>query len=323
MKRRAIFGAGLASLFAGFALSRALRPKPMNPAQFAARYAVPLPGPGRGLSVFHLGHSLVGRDMPAMLEQLAVAAGFAGHRHASQLGWGASLDQHRIGPAAVPGFAQENAHPNHAPAESVARPGYDAVVLTEMVEIADAIRHHDSAAALAYWARAARAGNPEVRLYLYETWHRLDDAEGWLTRLDADFTRAWQDALLRVAMADPDVGTIHLVPGGQVLAAATRAIEAGQVPGLASRDALFSRDASGALDPIHLGDAGAYLIALTHFAVLYHQSPEGLPGALRKADGQAATPLAMAAVAPLQRLVWQVVTGYALTGVDRAKVDGG
>jgi hypothetical protein len=315
MKRRAIVVAGLVAVIAGFAVPRLTRPKRLSAEGFAARYAVPLRAPEAGLSVYHLGHSLVGRDMPVMLDQLAAAAGFAGHRHASQLGWGASLNQHRQGADAVPGFGPENAHPNHVPAESLSQGGYDAVVLTEMVEIRDAIRYQDSAAALAYWAQAVRAGNPDVRLYLYETWHRLDDAEGWLARIDADLTDAWQDELMRVAMMQPEVGTIHLIPGGQVLAAATRAIEVGQVPGLTSREALFSRDAAGAVDPIHLNDLGAYLIALTHFAVLYHQSPKGLPATLRRADGQLATPLPEAAVEPLQRLVWQVVSGYALTGV--------
>ncbi len=286
----------------------------MAAAAFNALYTTPLTPPDAVLSVYHLGHSLVGRDMPVMLNQLAAAAGFTAHSHASQLGWGASLDQHRKGD--VPGMEQENAHPNHRPADTALASGaYDAVVLTEMVEIRDAIRYHDSANALAHWARTARAGNPNARLYLYETWHRLDDAEGWLNRIDADFTRAWQDQLLRVAMVAPDVGTIHLIPGGQTLAAVTRAIEAGEVPGLTRREDLFSRDAAGAVDPIHLNDLGAYIIALTHFATLYHRSPLGLPGALLRADGTPATPIPDAAIAPLQTLVWQVVTRYSLTGV--------
>lgn len=316
MKRRAIVGAGALALLAGIGLPKLLQPRRLQADQFAARYTEALNPPEKGLVVYHLGHSLVGRDMPAMLNQLAHAAGFDGHRHASQLGWGASLDQHWQGASAVPGFAEENAHPNHAPADALPLGGYDAVVLTEMVEIRDAIRYHDSAAALGHWARAARAGNADVRLYLYETWHRLDDAEGWLNRIDADLGWAWQDELLRVAMTDPHVGTIHLIPGGQVLAAATRAIEAGHLPGLANREALFAKTMTGVVDPIHLNDLGAYLIALTHFAVLYHQSPEGLPSALLRADWQSATPLPLAAVLPLQRLVWQVVTRYALTGVS-------
>jgi len=299
-------------------LIRCSGPKPLDDAAFDAIYAVPPLPPGKSLNVYHLGHSLVGRDMPVMLDQLAQAAGHPGHAHASQLGWGASLDQHRQGADAVPGFAQENAHANHVAADVALAAGhYDAVVLTEMVEIRDAIRYHDSAAALAHWVRAARAGNPAVRVYLYETWHRLDDAEGWLARIDADATRAWQDQLLRVAMAEPGVGTVYMIPGGQVLAAAVRAIEAGQIPGLTNRDALFARDAAGAIDPIHLNDLGAYLIALTHFATLYQRSPAGLPHRLRRADGEPAAAVPDLAALPLQTLVWNVVSGYALTGIAR------
>lgn len=310
-----IFGGGMMALLAAAAFWR-LAPRKLGQAEFEARYSVPLAPPQKALSVFHLGHSLVGRDMPVMLDQLADAAGFPAHSHASQLGWGTSLDQHRQGPEAVAGFAQENAHPMHKEVRGALLFGqYDAVVMTEMVDIQDAIRYHDSANALAYWAAFARAANPQVRLYLYETWHQLDDAQGWLARIDADFTRAWQDGLLRVAMADESAGTIHIIPGGQVLAAVTRAIEAGEVPGLTRREDLFAQDATGAVDPIHLNDLGAYLIALTHFAVLYHRNPQGLPGSLMRADGQAATPLPDAALDPLQRLVWQVVTRYAFTGV--------
>jgi hypothetical protein len=313
-----VFGAGLAAILvgaAGMAWWRS-RPRGLDPVAFAARYDAALLAPQTGLAVYHLGHSLVGRDIPVMLEQLAVAAGFAGHTHASQLGWGASLDQHRRGD--VPGFAEENAHPNHAPVEDALASGqFHAVVVTELVEIRDAIKYHDSAEALAHWARTARAANPQARVYLYETWHRLDDAEGWLERVDADFTRAWQDELMRVAMADPAVGTIYIIPGGQVLAVVVRAMEAGEVPGLSRREQLFSTDAAGAVDPIHLNDLGAYIIALAHFATLYQRSPEGLPWALLRAGGMAATPVPDAAVPPLQKLVWQGVTRYAFTGVAR------
>jgi hypothetical protein len=311
--RRAIL-AGAACTLAGFGLARWLGPKRLSADAFAARYAVPLTAPRQGLSVYHLGHSLVGRDMPVMLDQLAQAAGFVAHHHASQLGWGTSLDQHRAGD--ISGFEQENAHVQHLPAKSLGQAGYDAVIFTEMVEIRDAIRYHDSGAALAHWAQLARRGNPDARLYLYETWHRLDDPEGWLARIDSDLAQAWQDALMRVAMADPAVGTIYLIPGGQVLAAAVRAIEAGKVPGLTRREDLFAKAADGTVDPIHLNDLGAYIIALTHFAVLYHRSPQGLPHDLSLANGQLATALPQAAVLPLQRLVWQVVSGYALTGVS-------
>ena len=283
--------------------------KSLAPDVLAARLAMPLPAPVGPMPVYHLGHSLVGRDMPAMLAQMA------GHDHASQLGWGSSLRDHWRGEVA--GFDTENAHPAHRPAGAALDSGaYPVVVLTEMVEIRDAIRYHDSVRHLAFWAQRARKARPDVRLYLYETWHRLDDAEGWLNRIDADSARYWQGVLLAGAMAQDGVGEIYVIPGGPVMAAAARAIEAGEVPGLTRREGLFAKDDSGATDTIHFNDIGAYLMALTHYAVIYQRSPEGLPHDLTRADGGPITPMSDQTALALQRIVWNVVSGYSLTGVS-------
>ena len=340
---------------------------PLSPEAFAQRYATALPAPTGPLSTYHLGHSLVGRDMPAMLAQLA------GHTYASQIGWGASLKDHWQG--RVPGLAEENRAPAFRPAAGAIDSGaYGAVILTEMVELRDAIRWHDSAAYLAGWAARARNANPDTRIYLFETWHRLDDPQGWLARLDADLARHWEGDLLRPAMAGtgaaPGVGTgaapgaapgaattanpaaspptsppatppvnpatnplatpppnpaaptIHLIPGGQVMAEAARAIEAGLIPGLTSRRDLFARLPDGTTDLVHPGDIGAYLMALTHYAVLYHRSPEGLPHQLARADGSPAHPPTREAALLLQQLVWRVVTRYPATGVAQTTEAG-
>lgn len=279
---------------------------------------MPLIAPGplqaqRPAAVYHLGHSLTGRDMPAMLAQMMGQ----GYRYNLQLGWGASLSQHWRGD--VPGFEVENATPAYRAARPALESGeYDAVVLTEMVELRAALRWHDSAQALADWARLARGARPGVRLYLYETWHRLDDPEGWLARIDTDRGALWERRLLARAMAEPGVGAVHVIPGGQVLAALVRRIEAGGVPGLSRREDLFARAADGTVDAIHLNDLGAYVIALTHYAVLTGQSPLGLPHALTRADGSAATAPQPEAARIMQQVVWQVVTGYALTGVSHS-----
>lgn len=308
MRRRALMiGAGMMLAAGVWALRR---PVPLSRAAFAATYATPLAPPAGPVATYHLGHSLVGRDMPAML------AAWAGHDHASQLGWGTSLAAHRSGEVA--GFDTENAHPAYRPADAALASGeYDVVVLTEMVEIRDAIRWHDAAGALAHWARAARAGNPLVRVYLYETWHALDDPEGWLTRLDADLTRHWEDEVLRPALAESGVGAIHVIPAGQVMAAAVRAMEEGAVPGLTDRRQLFGQTPEGAPDQIHLGDWGNWLVALTHHAVIYHRLPEAAP--MLHADGSPATPLPPGAEAALRQVVWRVVTGYPASGVAPAR----
>ncbi|MBL8562796.1 MAG: hypothetical protein JNN06_10995 [Gemmobacter sp.] len=282
-------------------------PKTLSDEAFAALYAQPLP-PQRPAAVYHLGHSLVGRDMPAMLSQLM------GNRYHSQLGWGASLRNHWQ--EDVPGFSEENRPPAFRPVrEALASGAYDALVVTEMVELKDAIRYHDSARALADWARLARAGRPDLRIYLYETWHRLDDPGGWETRLKQDLPELWEGQVLRPALAIEGVAPLHVIPAGQVMGAVVARIEAGDLPGLTSRRDLFGVGADGTPDPIHLSDLGLYLVALTHFAVLSGESPVGLPHALQRADGSPATAPTPEAARIMQEVVWQVVTGYAPTGV--------
>jgi hypothetical protein len=281
--------------------------------------APPLTPPAQGLRMFHLGHSLVGRTMPAMVEQLAHAAGFTAHHHESQLGWGTSLRAHWDPEVEIAGFAQENDHARFRPAhEAVASGAYDAIVLTEMVELRDAIRWHDSPRALAHWMLAARAARPDVRLYLYQSWHDLRHPEGWLPRLERDPAKLWEGGILAPVWADETLGPAHVIPVTTVLAALTRALRDGHgVPGLHTPEDLFRRNADGTLDTIHLNDQGAYLVALVHFATLYQHPVEGLPHRLRRADGTPADAPTPEAAALMQRITWQVVRTAPFTGLTQ------
>ena len=300
--------AGLALLGAGGLLWQGRKKRHSD--AIAALYADPLPAPTGPFEVFHLGHSLVGRDMPAMLAQLA------GHDYASQLGWGTSLHEHWDPALPINGFEVENDHPNYRDArEAIGSGDYGAVVLTEMVEIADAIRYHDSAETLAHWVALAREANPQTRIYLYETWHHTDDRTGWLLRIDRDLHKFWLDGVAYPAMAQTQV-PIYLIPAGQVMAAVVRAIEAeGDIGGLTSRDDLFSKNEDDTIDTIHFNDIGAYLVALTHYAVLYHRAPEGLAHQLKRADGTMADAPTEQAAERLQQIVWDVVRRLPQTGV--------
>ncbi|WP_108395458.1 hypothetical protein [Devosia submarina] len=275
-----------------------------------ALYLQPPARPGGKQSVFHLGHSLVGRDMPAMLAQLAGT----GHVSQSQLGWGASLKAHWHDEVA--GFAEENAHPAARPVfEAIDSGGYDAVVFTEMVEIKDAIRYQQSADYLHRWAGRAREANPNVALYLYESWHNINDTEGWLLRIERDLARYWENEILLPAVR-ADAGPIYVIPGGQALAATIKAVMArGGVDGVWRIEDFFALAADGSQDTIHPNDLGAYVIALTHYAVLYQADPRGLPHELRRADGSKAMAPGPALAELIQEAVWASVTGYDKTGV--------
>ncbi|WP_226933465.1 hypothetical protein [Pseudogemmobacter faecipullorum] len=276
----------------------------LSAAEIARYYPPAMPSEG-ALQVYHLGHSLVGRDMPAMLAQLS------GHGWNSQLGWGASLNQHLQGE--VPGFAEENTSPAFRPAgEAIDSADYPVVVLTEMVDLGDAIRYHDSAAVFQAWVTRIRAARPDARIYLYETWHdralSAQLAGGWSGRIRADLPALWEGVLLRATLQE-GAGPVRLIPGGQVMLAFEAAAARGEIPGYGSAADLFS-------DQIHFNDSGAYLMALTHYAVIRGRSPEGLPFALNRADGSPAKAPEAAAALAMQRLVWQVVTSLPLTGVS-------
>ncbi|AOW13513.1 hypothetical protein LPB72_10880 [Hydrogenophaga crassostreae] len=290
----------------------------LDPAALSVLYEKPLPPPDKPLRVFHLGHSLVGRDMPAMLEQLAGP----GHDYRSQLGWGATLQSHWEPDVAINGFEQENAHPRYQDArEAVLSGQFDSLVLTEMVEIKDAIKSFDSPAYLRQWARLAHNSRPTMRVYLYETWHPLDDPRGWLQRLDDDLPRHWEGELLAKAMAHGDTGApVYVIPAGQVMARFVRRIEdSGGLPGMSSREDLFELTDQGTRDNIHINDLGNYMVALTHYAVLYHRSPVGLPHRLLRADGSAADAPGDEVAKIMQEVVWEVVTRYPKTGVAQVK----
>ena len=280
-------------------------PAPLDMESFEALYTSPAPKPDGPRQVFHIGHSLVGRDMPAMLAQLAGE----GHNYASQLGWGATMKSHWDPDVPINGFDQENAHEKYRDAHEAVESGdYDALVLTEMVEIKDAIAYFDSARMLHNWAeKAQQEGLP---VYFYETWHSFDGPEDWRMRLDRDLDAYWKGKIMRPALAMSDnPAPIYLIPGGQVMAALADALASGGSVGpLGTHRDLFD-------DDIHFNDYGAYLIALTHYAVLYQQSPVGLPHALQRADGTPADDPGPAAARLMQETVWSVVTSLPHTGV--------
>jgi hypothetical protein len=295
--------------------------KTLDPATLDQMYTTSLAPPTEPMRVFHIGHSLVNRDMPLMLEHLAGA----GHEHRSQLGWGASLQSHWEPKVPINGFDTENAHARYQDARQAIESGtFDAVVLTEAVEIKDSIRYFDSPKYIRRWTSAARTANPSTRVYLYETWHSLDDPQGWLERLDADLPAFWEGVLLAQGLAHSDTaGPVYVIPAGQVLARFVREVESrGGVGEVKSREDLFSRNTDGTLDNIHLNLLGNYLVALTHYAVLYHRPPPVDPGPLAISEGVVFEPPGPVLAQLMSDVVWSVVTRYPKTGVAQQPVQG-
>lgn len=289
MQRRSMIMGGLAALgvlAAGgaWAWRRHSKQLPLLPdqapmADFLQAYHAVLPAPAGPLRVYHLGHSLTGRDMPLFLAQMA------GHSHHSQLGWGASLREHWEPDQIVKGFDAENAHPHFRPVrEALASGEYDAVVLTEMAAVEASLKWHVTPHYLALWAKAAREGNPNTRVYLYQSWRELNDPGGWEAMTRADLPAYWEDQFLRRAYRAGS-GPVHLIPGGAVLVTAALAAEAGEIAGVSTRAEFFGLNPDGTPDQIHMGDLGNWLIALTHYVVLYQSLPVDIPPRLTRAEG--------------------------------------
>lgn len=298
------------------ALSGCMEAKRLDEQSLRAIYGDPLPVVEKPLRVFHLGHSLVGPDMPAFLSQFAGQ----GHVFNSQLGWGTTLRAHWEPDVPIKGFDESNRGDAFRDfREATAAQNYDAFVLTEMVEIKSAIRYHDSAKYLARIADHIRRESPESLIYFYESWHEYQEEATWMDRLDRDYDRYWLSRVVDAAMTRAEEeGPIYLVPVGQVMHALFTVLkEQGPVAGLTGPDSIFAALEDGSLDTIHLNDLGNYLVATVHFAVLYRQTPVGLPIRVNNGRGEPARGITPEAARLIQRVTWEVVSGDMRTGVPR------
>jgi hypothetical protein len=271
------------------------------------------------LNVYHLGHSLVGKDMPAMLAQLAGEK----HQFSSQLGWGATLQSHWDPNIPINGFESENKHAQYRdPMDAIESQEYDAFVMTEMVEIEDAINYFNSSKYLAEFAAKINKDSPKTSIYFYESWHQVTDAGGWITRLDNDLKEYWEDGILLKALSKINTDernkiTIYMIPVGQVMSAFFKEVEhLGGVGNIQRPEDIFGRNIeNGNLDPIHVNDIGNYLVALVHYSVLYRRSPVGLPYQLKKADDTNALAPSGETALLMQKITWDVVQSYPKTGL--------
>ena len=128
-RRLLLGGAALASLGGGTWVFR--RAQLQDRAE--ELYATPLTPPSGPMQIYHLGHSLVGHDMPAMLAQMVGA----GHVYPSQTGRGASLRELCEPEVPVNWFKRANEHAQPLPARpSIGPDPHALVVLPELLEIA-------------------------------------------------------------------------------------------------------------------------------------------------------------------------------------------
>jgi len=252
--------------------------------------------------ILFVGHSLIGPDLPDLVEgglrQMRQPA-----RVAAQIINGAPLKfnfENSAGAEGVDGKAE------------LAKGETEVLILTEAIPLAAQIQWNDTAGQIAAFAALAREANPDVRVFVYETWHSRNSAPGAVVEGDPGAGVAWRDRLTAdlplwervvrggAAKADTKIG---LVPGGQAMALLADAVAAGDVPGVTSMDDFFS-------DDIHLTPKGTYYMALVNLAAITGKSPEGLPAKLTRSWKSRDAVIADDLARVLQRLAWRAVSSY-------------
>ncbi len=181
----------------------------------------------------------------------------------------------------------------------------DALILTEAIPLAGNIQYNDTAGQIAAFAGLAREANPDVRVYLYETWHSLASGTGVTVADDPGAGVPWReritdDLALWASVAGPGV---QIIPAGQAMGLLADEIAAGRVPGITDIRDMFS-------DDIHLSGKGLYFVALVHLAVLTGKTPEGLPPKLTRAWPTRDSVLTEDQAAALQRVAWAAVQAF-------------
>jgi hypothetical protein len=227
-------------------------------------------------NVLFVGHSLVGPNLPPLVEGALIRQGDTAAVVEAQVINGASLR-----------YSWENADEGEAlnARERLLAGDVDVLVLTEAVPLAEQIAWNDTVGQIVAFGTLAREANPETRIYLYETWHSLKSGpatviEGdagagvpWRERIAAD-AGVWRDL---AAQASARIGgrAVQVVPTAQALLALDAAIAAGDVPGITDIEDVFS-------DDIHPNGKGWYFLALVQAAAISGGEVTDLPTLLTR-----------------------------------------
>lgn len=309
MQRRRLIGGAAALLVAAFGLALGLdRVLPGAPAQpldwppFAqatppeARIAPRTPD----LRVVMSGHSL-SDPIAEPLADLVRAAG--GPRDSVDL-------------STIPGSPMEwrwNNAPWHDVRDHMAE--YDVLVLTERVSLSNTLPWHRSREVALDFARLAWEQGAQGRggeVLLYASWVTRETGPDWAGQgADPDMALEWRARLDREMLGWEEIRhhvnahrpegapPMRLIPAIAVMAAIDDAIRAGAAP-ITDIGVMFR-------DAIHPSVLGAWMVALTHYAVIYGRDPRGLT----RPDG-----VAPQVAVWIEDLVWLVVTTHPATGVQ-------
>lgn len=267
-------------------------------------------------NTFFLGHSLINFHIPHMVDQLSIEGGQT-FSYDANIGIGANLGWHWQNPTTGQGSQWDLTLPNG---------GYENFIITEAVPLNNHLQYSNTYRYVDSLYQFAEQYNPNIRYYIYETWHCTNSGNGtttgaggypcsydpesntlWRDRLDVDLEK-WESIADSINLLHPN--EMYIIPGGQAFARLSDSIETGNVPGLASVYDLFE-------DEYHLDHRGNYFISCVMYAVIHGVSPVGLPNQLMTEVGGLYTEYPTLAQAEImQEIAWQTVCEYQRDGVD-------
>lgn len=240
--------------------------------------------------ILFVGHSLVGPNLPPLLESAL-----------RQMGQPSTVQAQIINGASLAYNWDHAADAEGIDGRAKLASGADVLILTEAQPIADQIAGSDTAANIARFTALAAQTNPQVRVYVYETWPVLaDDPAAWAAAIAADLP-LWEGAAAQAAATAGH--PVTLIPAGQAMALLAREIAAGAVPDLTAPQQVFD-------DGQHPNGRGLYFLAMVHAAAITGLSPEGLPAKLTRSWASRDAIISDAQALALQRIAWAAVSGF-------------
>jgi hypothetical protein len=264
----------------------------------------PPAAPPKGQRVLSAGHSFH-VFMPSILKEMALAAGIQDH---------VQVDVQSIGGSRVIQHWDLAEEKNKA--KAALRTGKVDTLTLSPIYLPDE--------GIANFAALALEHNPNVRLTLQEFWLPYDvydvsrkkpevidrnarTGEELRKRHEPYF--ASMDDHVRELNKKHEKAVVVVVPVGQAVIRLREKVIAGEAPGVATQEELFT-DAIG-----HVHAPIQALTAYCHYAVIYRRSPVGLPIPQVLARSKIADEHKATLNRLLQELAWEAVVGHPLSGI--------
>lgn len=263
-------------------------------------------------TIYFVGHSLVNLDMPYQFRGNRFAAG-AACDFMHHVNIGASLKANWFDPdfngniAMNPNYNNDWVEHGSNHLVELQAGHYDHLVMTEALPLVE--QNADTTIKYARnFYNLANQHNPGIQSYLYQTWEFVPAGNyaAWRATID-DLLPYWENLAAQIppSSSAPD---LKIIPGGLALAALYDTLQLHPVGWLNSMADVFS-------DDVHLKNVGNYLISLVHYAVIFQQSPVGLPVVMAGPYQTGTVEDDPVVRLKLQQIAWAVASSYAPAGV--------